>query len=63
MSQGIALPTANAQLPVTTFTEASDWFSFHEDEASLEEQDQAALETCWGPFASGKFRNWAILSK
>ena len=41
-------PEGKRAVTVTTFTEASDWFSFHEDEASVEEQDQAALETCWG---------------
>jgi phytoene dehydrogenase-like protein len=40
-------PDGKRAVTVTTFTEASDWFSFHEDETSLEVQDQAALETCW----------------
>ncbi|HJZ82681.1 MAG TPA: FAD-dependent oxidoreductase [Pyrinomonadaceae bacterium] len=32
---------------VSTFTKAEDWFSFHEDHSTHEEQDQAMLETVW----------------
>ncbi len=32
---------------VSTFTEASQWFAFHEDETELETQDQRMLERCW----------------
>src|SRR5437773_2255359 len=37
------------KLPVTvsTYTKAEDWFSFHEDHAAHEEQDQAMLESVW----------------
>lgn len=40
-------PPGKRAVTVSTFTEASQWFAFHEDEAQLEEQDQAALETWW----------------
>jgi phytoene dehydrogenase-like protein len=49
-----AAPASNARAPsgrravtVSTFTESSQWFSFHEDETELEEQDQATLEIWW----------------
>lgn len=35
---------------VSTFTKAEDWFSFHEDHAAHEEQDQAVLESLWSRF-------------
>lgn len=37
------------KIPVTlsAFTTAADWFSFHEDHAAHEEQDQAMLESVW----------------
>jgi phytoene dehydrogenase-like protein len=48
-------PESNARAPagkraatVATLTRAEDWFSFHEDEAAHEEQDQATLESLWG---------------
>ncbi|HYG82537.1 MAG TPA: NAD(P)/FAD-dependent oxidoreductase [Pyrinomonadaceae bacterium] len=40
-------PTAKRAVTVSTFTEASQWFSYHEDEAEHEEQDQRALEAWW----------------
>lgn len=40
-------PEGKRAVTVSTFTEASQWFAFHEDETELEEQDQAALERCW----------------
>jgi C-3',4' desaturase CrtD len=49
-----AIPAGEARAPagrraatVSTFTESSQWFSFHEDETELEEQDQAMLEIWW----------------
>jgi phytoene dehydrogenase-like protein len=32
---------------VHAFTEVDEWFTFHTDEAELEEQDQQMLEQCW----------------
>ncbi|HEU5236305.1 MAG TPA: FAD-dependent oxidoreductase [Pyrinomonadaceae bacterium] len=32
---------------LSTFTNAEDWFSFHEDHTTHEEQDQSALEAIW----------------
>ena len=40
-------PASRRALTVSTFTESSAWFSFHEDETELEEQDQAMLELWW----------------
>jgi C-3',4' desaturase CrtD len=40
-------PEGKRAATVSTFTEAADWFSFHEDESEHEEQDQAMLETWW----------------
>lgn len=40
-------PQGKRAVTVSTFTEAAEWFSFHEDETELEEQDQARLEICW----------------
>jgi C-3',4' desaturase CrtD len=49
-----AAPASDARAPagrravtVSTFTESSQWFSYHEDETELEEQDQAMLEIWW----------------
>ena len=33
---------------LTTFTDAHEWFAFHEDATWHEEKDQAALEEVWG---------------
>jgi C-3',4' desaturase CrtD len=41
-------PAGRRAVTVSTFTESSEWFSFHEDETELEERDQAMLETWWG---------------
>jgi phytoene dehydrogenase-like protein len=41
-------PAGKRAVTVSTFTEAEDWFSFHEDEAAHDEQDQATLEKLWG---------------
>lgn len=40
-------PEGKRAVTVSTFTEASQWFSYHEDETEHEEQDQRALETWW----------------
>jgi phytoene dehydrogenase-like protein len=40
-------PSGRRAVTVSTFTESSQWFSFHEDETELEQQDQAALEIWW----------------
>jgi phytoene dehydrogenase-like protein len=37
----------HSALTVTTFAHAQDWFSFHEDTTSHEQQDQAASEFWW----------------
>jgi phytoene dehydrogenase-like protein len=41
--------TSEGMVPATlsTFTNAEDWFSFHEDHSAHEEQDQFVLETVW----------------
>jgi C-3',4' desaturase CrtD len=40
-------PAGRRAATVSTFTESSEWFSFHEDETELEERDQAMLEIWW----------------
>jgi phytoene dehydrogenase-like protein len=40
-------PEDKVAITVTTWTQAEDWFSFHDDEASHERQDQSALESLW----------------
>lgn len=40
-------PTGKRAVTVSTFTEPTQWFSFHEDEEEHEAQDQARLERCW----------------
>jgi C-3',4' desaturase CrtD len=40
-------PEGKRAVTVSTFTEASQWFAFHEDETELEEQDQMMLERLW----------------
>jgi C-3',4' desaturase CrtD len=49
-----AAPSWDARAPaglravtVSTYTEASAWFAFHEDETEHETQDQQMLEHCW----------------
>ncbi|MFL6208356.1 MAG: phytoene desaturase family protein [Pyrinomonadaceae bacterium] len=44
-----AAPTLKGQRAVTisTFTDAAQWFAYHEDEAEHETQDQQMLEACW----------------
>ncbi|HEY3104519.1 MAG TPA: FAD-dependent oxidoreductase [Pyrinomonadaceae bacterium] len=41
-------PEGKLAATVTAFTDADEWFAFHEDATWHEEQDQAALETWWG---------------
>lgn len=46
--EGLAhAPQGKRALTVSAFTEASQWFAFHEDETELEQQDQMALERLW----------------
>jgi C-3',4' desaturase CrtD len=40
-------PQGKRAVTVSAFTEASQWFAFHEDETELERQDQMALEGLW----------------
>ncbi len=40
-------PAGKRAVTVSTFTEAEQWFSFHEDETEHEEQDQRTLELWW----------------
>lgn len=40
-------PAGKRAVTVSTFTEAAQWFAFHESEAEHEAQDQAALEVWW----------------
>ncbi len=40
-------PVGRRAVTVSTFTEAEQWFSFHEDETELEVLDQRNLEACW----------------
>ena len=41
-------PAGKRAVTVSTFTDASQWFTFHEDETGHEEQDRRALAECWG---------------
>jgi phytoene dehydrogenase-like protein len=40
-------PEGKRAVTVSTYVNAEDWFAFHDDETSHEEQDQAALESVW----------------
>lgn len=40
-------PEGKCAVTIWTPVEASDWFTFHQDEAAHEEQDQAMLEHLW----------------
>lgn len=40
-------PEGKRAVTVSTFTEASQWFAYHEDETEHEEQDQRTLEAWW----------------
>jgi len=41
-------PAGRRAVTVSAFTEASQWFAFHEDETDLEHEDQGMLERLWG---------------
>lgn len=43
----VRAPRGKRAVTVSTFTKASQWFAFHEDETELEQQDQAMLERLW----------------
>ena len=40
-------PDDKLAVTVSTFTEAEDWFAFHQDETAHEEQDQSTLKAVW----------------
>jgi phytoene dehydrogenase-like protein len=40
-------PTGKRAVTISTFTEPTQWFSYHEDEAELEEKDSRALNSVW----------------
>lgn len=40
-------PEGKLAVTVSTFTNADDWFAFHEDETAHEEQDQSTLASVW----------------
>jgi phytoene dehydrogenase-like protein len=40
-------PAGKRAVTVSTFAEAEDWFTFHEDESGHDALDQAALEAVW----------------
>lgn len=47
VSSNTSSASGSRAMTVTTFTRAEDWFSFHEDSTSHEQQDRAALELWW----------------
>jgi phytoene dehydrogenase-like protein len=47
MSPHSVAPDGKLVVTVSTFTNAEDWFSFHQDETAHEEQDQSTLESVW----------------
>ncbi|HYX41423.1 MAG TPA: FAD-dependent oxidoreductase [Pyrinomonadaceae bacterium] len=42
-----AAQTDRRAVTISTFTEAAQWFAYHEDESGHEAQDQEMLEMCW----------------
>ena len=40
-------PEGKLAVTVSTFTDAEDWFTFHEDESAHEQKDQATLKLVW----------------
>lgn len=40
-------PEGKRAVTVSTYVNAEDWFAFHDDETSHEQQDQTALESLW----------------
>jgi prolycopene isomerase len=43
----VRAPQGKRAVTVHTFTEADEWFTFHQDETELEEKDQRTLERVW----------------
>ena len=43
----VPAPDGQRAVTISTFTEAAQWFSYHEDEDEHEAQDQIVLEACW----------------
>jgi C-3',4' desaturase CrtD len=41
-------PAGKRAVTVHAFTDVDEWFTFHKDEAELEQRDQQMLELCWG---------------
>lgn len=40
-------PEGKRAVTVHSFTDVDDWFTYHKDEAELEQKDQEMLEQCW----------------
>jgi C-3',4' desaturase CrtD len=40
-------PDGQRAVTISTFTDAAQWFSYHEDEGEHEAQDQTVLAACW----------------
>ncbi|MGH9873355.1 MAG: phytoene desaturase family protein [Pyrinomonadaceae bacterium] len=40
-------PAGKRAVTIHAFTDADDWFTFHNDETELDEKDQQMLERCW----------------
>ena len=47
-SWGSGSPATHRAVTISTLTNVEEWFTFHEDGAAHEAQDQAALELWWG---------------
>jgi C-3',4' desaturase CrtD len=47
MFNAVPTPTGQRAVTISTFTDAAQWFAYHEDEAEHETQDQQMLEACW----------------
>jgi C-3',4' desaturase CrtD len=43
----VRAPQGKRAVTIHTFTEADEWFTFHQDESELEEKDQRTLERAW----------------
>ncbi len=46
-SPSLVAPAGKVPVTMTAFTNAEDWFSFHEDHSAHEEQDQRMLNDVW----------------
>ncbi|MGI8995726.1 MAG: FAD-dependent oxidoreductase [Pyrinomonadaceae bacterium] len=44
---GLRAPAGKRAVIASFFTDAADWFAYHEDESEHETQDQLMLEKCW----------------